>query len=48
MKIILIFTFKKINKWSIPNAIDREQIDIALTLKGCKDFILHSLCRVIL
>ncbi len=36
------YSLKKINKWSIPNAIDREQIDIALTLKSCKDFILHS------
>ena len=26
----------------MPNTIDKEQIDIALALRGCKDFILHS------
>ena len=42
------YSLKKINKWSIPNAIDREQIDIALTLKGCKDLFCIVLYRVIL
>lgn len=35
------YSLKKLNKWSFPTSLSKEQIDIALNLQNCKDFILY-------
>ena len=36
------FTFQKINKWTVPNKISKEKIELAINLRKCEDFILFD------
>ena len=37
-----LYSLKKIQKWTTPSSINEEQINIALRLQNCNDFVFHD------